>query len=80
MCVADVNARRGRRQVALRSAATRFAVAVDVADSRSVRGDDEATAERYGGIDVLYNNAGISPATTPRSSRPSSTRGSACRT
>jgi NAD(P)-dependent dehydrogenase (short-subunit alcohol dehydrogenase family) len=34
---------------------------VDVADEASVRQMMDATAERYGGIDVLYNNAGISP-------------------
>jgi NAD(P)-dependent dehydrogenase (short-subunit alcohol dehydrogenase family) len=34
---------------------------VDVSDSDSVREMYEQTAERYGGIDVLYNNAGISP-------------------
>jgi NAD(P)-dependent dehydrogenase (short-subunit alcohol dehydrogenase family) len=34
---------------------------VDVTDPASVRAMYEATAERYGGIDVLYNNAGIMP-------------------
>jgi NAD(P)-dependent dehydrogenase (short-subunit alcohol dehydrogenase family) len=34
---------------------------VDVADEASVQAMLAATAERYGGIDVLYNNAGISP-------------------
>ena len=38
-----------------------FAVAVDVADEDGVRAMYAAAAERYGGIDVLYNNAGISP-------------------
>src|ERR671933_552104 len=33
----------------------------NVADADSVREMYRATAERYGGIDVLYNNAGISP-------------------
>ena len=39
-----------------------FPFTVDVCDRDSVRGMYAATAERYGGIDVLYNNAGISPA------------------
>ena len=34
---------------------------VDVADEASVESMMTATAARYGGIDVLYNNAGISP-------------------
>jgi NAD(P)-dependent dehydrogenase (short-subunit alcohol dehydrogenase family) len=33
----------------------------DVADEEQVEAMMAATAERYGGIDVLYNNAGISP-------------------
>ncbi len=33
----------------------------DVSDETSVRAAATATVERYGGIDVLYNNAGIMP-------------------
>ncbi len=39
-----------------------LAVQVDVASAESVQAMYAATAERFGGIDVLYNNAGISPA------------------
>jgi NAD(P)-dependent dehydrogenase (short-subunit alcohol dehydrogenase family) len=39
-----------------------LAVQVDVADAESVQALYRAAAERFGGIDVLYNNAGISPA------------------
>jgi NAD(P)-dependent dehydrogenase (short-subunit alcohol dehydrogenase family) len=35
---------------------------VDVSNAESVQEMYRATAERYGGIDVLYNNAGIMPA------------------
>jgi NAD(P)-dependent dehydrogenase (short-subunit alcohol dehydrogenase family) len=38
-----------------------FAHQVDVANEASVEAMLAATADRYGGIDVLYNNAGISP-------------------
>src|SRR3954447_12782189 len=37
-------------------------VQVDVADEASVRALYSAATEHFGGIDVLYNNAGISPA------------------
>jgi NAD(P)-dependent dehydrogenase (short-subunit alcohol dehydrogenase family) len=38
-----------------------FAFQVDVGDQENVRAMYDATKERYGGIDILYNNAGISP-------------------
>ena len=39
-----------------------FAARIDVSDEHAVEEMMVATAERFGGIDVLYNNAGISPA------------------
>jgi NAD(P)-dependent dehydrogenase (short-subunit alcohol dehydrogenase family) len=35
---------------------------VDVSDPDSVKALYEATADRFGGVDILYNNAGIMPA------------------
>jgi NAD(P)-dependent dehydrogenase (short-subunit alcohol dehydrogenase family) len=60
VCVADVDGEAAERTA--EEARDAFAFAVDVADERSVREMYASTAERYGGIDVLYNNAGISPA------------------
>jgi NAD(P)-dependent dehydrogenase (short-subunit alcohol dehydrogenase family) len=60
VCVADVNLE-AAEQVASQ-ARDAFAVQVDVADEGSVQAMYRAAAERYGGVDVLYNNAGISPA------------------
>src|ERR671924_1177208 len=59
VCVADVDA--GAAEETASRARAAFAVEVDVADPDSVRRMYEQTAQRYGGIDVLYNNAGISP-------------------
>jgi NAD(P)-dependent dehydrogenase (short-subunit alcohol dehydrogenase family) len=59
VCVADVDADAAQKTAI--EAGDAFATKVDVADSDSVREMYEQTVERYGGIDVLYNNAGISP-------------------
>ena len=59
VCVADVDADAAQKTAA--DAGNAFAIRVDVSDSDSVREMYDRTAERYGGIDVLYNNAGISP-------------------
>lgn len=59
VCVADVDVDAGEQTVA--SCRDAFFVAVDVTDAASVEQMYVATAERYGGIDVLYNNAGIMP-------------------
>ena len=60
VCVADVDAAAAEHTAV--EAREAFAATVDVADPVSVEAMFRATAERYGGIDVLYNNAGISPA------------------
>jgi NAD(P)-dependent dehydrogenase (short-subunit alcohol dehydrogenase family) len=60
VCVADVDEAAGRET----AAECRDAIfqTVDVTSPESVQEMYRATAERYGGIDVLYNNAGIMPA------------------
>jgi NAD(P)-dependent dehydrogenase (short-subunit alcohol dehydrogenase family) len=60
VCVGDVNAEAAGETVSL-CPGEAFAVAVDVADEEQVASMYEQTAERFGGVDVLYNNAGISP-------------------
>jgi NAD(P)-dependent dehydrogenase (short-subunit alcohol dehydrogenase family) len=60
VCVADVDADAAEKTASDTGEA--FAVQVDVADSASVQRMYDETVARYGGIDVLYNNAGISPA------------------
>jgi NAD(P)-dependent dehydrogenase (short-subunit alcohol dehydrogenase family) len=60
VCVTDVDG--DAAEETAREAREAFAFTVDVADPASVEAMYGAAAERYGGIDVLYNNAGISPA------------------
>jgi NAD(P)-dependent dehydrogenase (short-subunit alcohol dehydrogenase family) len=60
VCAADVNLAAAEETVAATNGKA-FAIEVDVAEEASVEAMLDATAERYGGIDVLYNNAGISP-------------------
>jgi len=61
VCAADVSAEAAEETVELCSGHA-FAQQVDVADEGLVEALMAAAAERFGGIDVLYNNAGISPA------------------
>jgi len=60
VCVADVNEEQGEATAA--ECREAFFREVDVASPESVSDLYAATAERYGGVDVLYNNAGIMPA------------------
>ena len=60
VCVADLDAGLAEETVSLCSGEA-FALGVDVADEDGVASMYAATAKRFGGIDVLYNNAGISP-------------------
>jgi NAD(P)-dependent dehydrogenase (short-subunit alcohol dehydrogenase family) len=62
VCVADVDLDAAEETVAACPDGAAFAHRVDVADEQSVQAMMQATADRFGGIDVLYNNAGISPA------------------
>jgi NAD(P)-dependent dehydrogenase (short-subunit alcohol dehydrogenase family) len=61
VCVADVDLQAAEETVRL-CGGDAFALRVDVAQESDVRGMCDTAAERFGGIDVLYNNAGISPA------------------
>ena len=60
VCVADLDVGLAEETVSL-CTGDAFALGVDVADEDGVRDMYAATAERFGGVDVLYNNAGISP-------------------
>jgi NAD(P)-dependent dehydrogenase (short-subunit alcohol dehydrogenase family) len=61
VCVADVDLTLAE-ETAAGCSGEAFACHADVADEGAVREMYTATSERFGGIDVLYNNAGISPA------------------
>ena len=60
VCAADVNGAAAAETVSL-CAGDAFACAADVGNEEDVRAMYAATKDRFGGIDVLYNNAGISP-------------------
>jgi NAD(P)-dependent dehydrogenase (short-subunit alcohol dehydrogenase family) len=60
VCAADVNST-AADETAVRCSGEVFPFPVNVADEGQVAAMMAATAERFGGIDILYNNAGISP-------------------
>ena len=60
VCAADVSLPAAEETAAL-CGGNAFAFAVDVSDEAQVQAMMAATVACYGGIDVLYNNAGISP-------------------
>jgi NAD(P)-dependent dehydrogenase (short-subunit alcohol dehydrogenase family) len=60
VCAADVDEELVTETVSLCSGDA-FALRVDVAEEEDVKQLYASTAERFGGVDVLYNNAGISP-------------------
>src|SRR5512133_459416 len=60
VCVADVDGQAAEETVSL-CPGEAFSVEVDVADEEGVAALYAQTSERFGGVDVLYNNAGISP-------------------
>jgi len=59
VCVADVDLDAATR---VATAVGGLPVQVDVGDDESVQAMYRAASGEFGGIDVLYNNAGISPA------------------
>ena len=61
VCVADVDLDAAEETASL-CGVEAFAARVDVSDEDDVRAAMNAAAQRFGGVDVLYNNAGISPA------------------
>jgi NAD(P)-dependent dehydrogenase (short-subunit alcohol dehydrogenase family) len=60
LCIADVAENEGEQTAS--ECRDAFFHKVDVSDARSVEDMYRATAHRFGGIDILYNNAGIMPA------------------
>ena len=62
VCVADIDFALAEETVGLCPEGSAFPLRVNVASEDEVKEMYAVTADRFGGIDVLYNNAGISPA------------------
>jgi NAD(P)-dependent dehydrogenase (short-subunit alcohol dehydrogenase family) len=60
VCIGDVDTESGEQTAS--ECRDAFFASVDVTDPESVQAMYRSAEERYGGIDVLYNNAGIMPA------------------
>jgi NAD(P)-dependent dehydrogenase (short-subunit alcohol dehydrogenase family) len=60
VCAADMNLEAAEETAGL-CAGDAFAFKANVAEEADVKAMMDATADRFDGIDVLYNNAGISP-------------------
>ncbi|HUH06784.1 MAG TPA: SDR family NAD(P)-dependent oxidoreductase, partial [Egibacteraceae bacterium] len=60
LCIADVDL--AAAEATAKECVDAVAVQTDVSDADDVRGLYDAAAAAFGGIDVLYNNAGIMPA------------------
>lgn len=58
VCVADLDSETGKR---IAGEVGGFYIHVNVTEPESVKEMYEEAVERYGGIDILFNNAGISP-------------------
>src|SRR3979411_575936 len=59
VCVADVGREAGEKTAS--ECKDAFFFQADVSDGKTVQAMYDATAKRYGRIDILYNNAGIMP-------------------
>ncbi|MCP3394503.1 SDR family NAD(P)-dependent oxidoreductase [Bradyrhizobium sp. CCGB12] len=68
VCIADVDAARlaeaATKLSSVTSATHVMTLAVDVSKAESVAGLEHAVRERFGGTDILMNNAGIQPGST----------------